>query len=122
MRTALITAAVVLTTSSVFAATADVDGKWYGHIDTPTGRVPVGFVFKADGSSLTGSTTAIDGTNLPLKNGKIKEQVISFTVDVELGGMPVELAYRGVLSVDKIDFRATFMEMSLDFTVRKVKK
>lgn len=120
MQILLLIAAVVLTTSSMFAG--NVDGKWSGHIDTPTGRVPVGFVFKTEGSSLAGSTTGIDGTDLPLKNGKIKEQVVSFTVDMDLGGMPAELAYRGVVFGDKIDFRATFMGMSLDFTVRRVKK
>jgi hypothetical protein len=122
MRIALITIAVVLTTSSLCVADADVDGKWHGHIETPAGRVPVGFVFKTDGSSLSGSTTGIDGTNLPLKKGKIENRVVSFTVDVEIGGIPGELAYRGLVFADRIEFRATFMGEALDFTVRKVKK
>jgi hypothetical protein len=72
-------------------------------------KKPVGFVFKTEGTSLAGSTIGIDGIDLPLKNGKIKEQVVSFTVDIDIGGLPAQLAYRGVVSVDKIDFLATFM-------------
>ena len=121
MRTALI-AAVILTATSLSAADAKIDGKWHGHIDTPTGPVPVGFVFKTEGASLAGSTTGIDGIDLPLKNGKLKEQVVSFTVDIDIGGLSAELVYRGVVSVDKIDFRATFMGEPLDFTVRRVKQ
>jgi hypothetical protein len=41
---------------AVPASAADVDGKWTGSVDTPNGAFPVTFVFKAEGSTLTGST------------------------------------------------------------------
>jgi len=43
-----------LMTATSFAA--DVDGKWSGTIDTPTGSYQQAFTFKADGATLTGTT------------------------------------------------------------------
>ena len=55
-----------------------------GLFDTPMGPVKVGFNFKADGAMLPDSTTGPDGAELPIKNGKIDGDKISFTVDRRL--------------------------------------
>jgi len=43
---------------AVPARAADVDGKWTGSLATPNGDVNVGFEFKSDGATLTGTTGA----------------------------------------------------------------
>jgi hypothetical protein len=108
---------IVLVAVSAFAAT--VDGKWTGSIDTPNGPANVSFTFKADGSALTGSTTGPDGAEVQLKGGKIDGDNISFSVDLDFGGMPFTLAYKGVVAPDQIKLTADFMGMPFEFVVRK---
>jgi len=96
-----------------------VDGKWTGMLDTPMGPVNVTFNFKADGAMLAGSTTAPDGTELPIKNGKVDGDKIAFTVEVDFGGMPLTLGYTGVVSADQIKLTLDVMGMPFDFIVKK---
>jgi hypothetical protein len=108
---------ILLMAAPAFAAA--VDGKWTGSIDTPNGPVTVGFTFKADASALTGTTTGPDGAEVPLKGGKIDGDNISFSVDLDFGGMPFTLEYKGVVSTDQIKLTADFMGMPFEFVVKK---
>ena len=74
---------------------ADVDGKWTGTVMTPMGDFPVAYEFKAEGAMLTGSTMGPDGGQIPIKNGKIDGNNISFQVSLDFGGMPLELYVQG---------------------------
>jgi len=103
------------------AMAADVDGKWSGSITTPNGDVTVGFTFKADGTMLTGTTTGIDGMDVPIRNGKIEGSNISFVVSLDFGGMPFDLSYKGVVSSAEIKMTADFMGMPFEFVVKKSK-
>src|SRR5262249_31076031 len=88
------------------AVAADMDGKWTGSIDTPHGAVQVGFTFKAAGKALTGSSTAPDGRETAIKGGKIDGDKISFSLDVDFGGMTFTFSYTGVVSADHINLTA----------------
>jgi hypothetical protein len=118
MRMTALVCGAVLVATSVWAA--DVDGRWSGSLDTPNGAVTIEFVFKADGNSLSGSTTGPDGSRVEFNGGKIDGDNIAFTVNLDFGGMPFALAYTGVVSPDRIDLTADFMGMPFQFTVRKV--
>ena len=98
---------------------ADVDGKWTGSLDTPNGAVNIGFNFKADGAALTGTNTGPDGNEIPIKNGKIDGNKISFDVDLDFGGMKFTLSYKGEVSSDQIKLTADFMGMPFEFVVKK---
>jgi hypothetical protein len=104
---------------SVSAFAAPVDGKWTGMIDTPMGPVAVAFTFKADGVMLAGSTTGPDGAETPIKGGKVEGDKISFSVDLDFGGMAFTLGYMGVVSADSIKMTADFMGMPFEFVVKK---
>jgi hypothetical protein len=101
------------------ASAATVDGKWTGMIDTPMGTLPVGFTFKADGADLAGSSTGPDGSETAIKNGKVDGDKISFSVDVDFGGMAFSLSYTGVVSADQIKITLDFMGMPFEFVVKK---
>ena len=75
------------------AFAADVDGKWAGSVETPMGTVPVGFTFKADGATLTGTSLGPDGGEIAIKDGKVDGNKISFIVELDFGGMPLVLSY-----------------------------
>jgi hypothetical protein len=99
----------------------DADGKWEGMVDTPMGAIPVGFTFKTDGAMLTGTSLGPDGAGVPIKNGKVEGNKISFSVDLDFGGMAITLSYVGTASPDKIEFAGDFMGMSFEFSVTKAK-
>lgn len=109
--------ALLLASSAAFAA--PVDGKWTGSIDTPNGPAQINYVFKADGMKLTGTSTGPDGNTLPLKNGKIEGDKISFSLDIDFGQGPTTFNYTGVVEATQIKLHSEFMGMPIDFTVKK---
>jgi len=104
---------------AVPARAADVDGKWSGNISTPNGDVMLGFEFKSDGAMLTGSQTGPDGTPVPIKNGKVEGNKITFLVSLDFGGMPFDLNYSGQVSPTEIKMTADFAGMPFEFVVKK---
>lgn len=105
---------------TVPAFAADVDGKWSGTVDTPGGQFPVNFTFKADGAMLAGSLAGPDGTEIPIKDGKIDGSIISFSITLDFGGMPFDLSYKGVVSPEQIQFSGEAGGMPFEFMVKKV--
>jgi len=116
---AVMTLALTLLAAPAFAH--DADGKWEGMIDTPMGAIPVGFTFTTDGAALTGTSLGPDGGAIPIKNGKVEGNKISFTVDLDFGGMAISLNYVGTAASDRIAFSGDFMGMPFEFTVTKAK-
>jgi hypothetical protein len=111
--------ALVLVAAPAFAE--DVDGQWTGTLATPMGDVPVTFTFKAEGGGkLAGSMLGMDGTQIPIANGKIDGNKISYTVTLDFGGMTLELIYRGVVSPTEIKLDGEVFGMPFDLVVKKV--
>jgi hypothetical protein len=114
---ALAVGLLLLLTGLTFAA--DVDGKWSGTISTPGGDMPVSFTFKADGANLTGSTLGMEGNQVPIKDGKIDGNNISFTVSFDMGGQEMKISYKGVVAADQIKLSGEAMGQPFEFTVKK---
>jgi hypothetical protein len=108
---------LLLASSTAYAA--NVDGKWSGSLDTPGGPIQVNYTFKANGPTLTGSTTAPDGSAIPIKNGKIDGNKISFSLELDFGQGPVTFDYTGIVSPTEIKMHSEFMGMPIDFAVKK---
>ena len=123
MKKALLSLFVMLaiTFAAAPARAADVDGKWAGSIDTPMGAFPVGFTFKADGATLTGTQTGMDGMEIPITNGKIEGDKISYTVTVDFGGMALEMIYKGVVTPTEIKLDMSVFDMPFELVVKKEK-
>jgi hypothetical protein len=115
-------AAFALMLVAVPARAADVDGKWSGSLDTPMGAVEVGFNLKADGTTLSGTTTGPDGSEIAIKNGKVEGDKVSFLVSIDFGGMTLDLNYTGVVKPDEIAFTLDVMGMPFTFAVKKAAK
>jgi hypothetical protein len=108
----------VLLASSAFAA--DIDGKWAGSMDGgPGGAITIGYTFKADGATLTGTTTGPDGMEIKITNGKVTGNKISFDVALDFGGMPFTMSYTGELVGDKLMLKADFAGMPFEITAKK---
>lgn len=110
--------ALALVLASVPAFAADVDGKWTGSIDTPNGPVEINYTFKADGTTLTGST-ATPGGDIPIKDGKINGTKVSFSLTLDFGQGPTTFNYTGEVSPKEMKLHSEFMGMPIDFTLKK---
>jgi opacity protein-like surface antigen len=117
MRLRLLVCTLVLTAASAFAA--DVDGKWSGTFDMPTGALPVNCNLKAEGSTLTGTISGIDGSDVKITDGKVDGNRFSFTATVEINGMPFSLHYTGVVSGTDLTLTAEFAGMPFQIALKK---
>jgi hypothetical protein len=86
------------------AVAADVSGKWTAMVPGRGGEpMKTDFTFKVDGDKLTGTTTGPQG-DVPIKDGKVSGDTISFTQTLSFGGNDVKLIYKGKVSGDEIKF------------------
>ena len=108
---------VMLLAAPAFAH--DVDGKWNGTVSTPMGDIPVAFEFKADGATLTGTSSGPDGSTIQIKDGKIDGQTITFMMSIDAGGMPLDLNYKGAVTAAEIKFTLEVFGMPFEFVVKK---
>ncbi|MGO9275866.1 MAG: hypothetical protein ACLQOO_37420 [Terriglobia bacterium] len=80
---------------------ADITGKWSDAPDHPQWT----FNFKSDGATLTGTMVSQEGKELPIKDGKIEGDSLSFSVDSEWQGQPIKLVMKGKIAGDTIELR-----------------
>lgn len=67
---------------TAFAAT-DITGTWSGNLSTPSGNsIPFTYVFKVDGTKLTGTVQGPRGDSRSMDNGKVDGDKFSFNVSV----------------------------------------
>lgn len=101
------------------AVAADVDGKWTGTI--PGMDIPVAYTFKADGTTLTGSSSGPENSTIPIKDGKIDGNNISFSVTFDFGGEATKIDYKGVVSTDQIKLSFDMMGQTTEILLKKAK-
>jgi hypothetical protein len=84
------------------AMAADISGKWTGDMPGRGGETAsTTFNFKADGEKLTGTMTGPQG-EIPLQEGKVAGDQVSFTTTLDFGGNSVKILYKGTLSGEQI--------------------
>src|ERR1051325_252867 len=98
----VIASLLILLIAAATLYAADVDGTWTGTVSGPQGDFPVSFTFKAEGTKLTGSTAGFDGSAVPIQDGKVDGNTITFNVTFDFGGMPCMISYKGVVGADQI--------------------
>jgi hypothetical protein len=105
----LVMAVVVLSFMLVTAWGADITGKWKGSMDMMGQSMELGFIFKVDGSTLTGTSIGPQGNETPISDGKINGDDLSFAVKIT-GQMEMTINYKGKVSGDEIKLT---MEMDM---------
>ena len=113
---------MLLAAFALVALAADVTGTWKGTADTPMGAVERTFVFKVDGSKLTGETTSSMTGKSTITDGKVDGDNISFNVAISVQGYDMKLHYTGVVNGKQIKFHVQSEDgsLSLDYTANKV--
>lgn len=117
MKIRMLAFGLLLAAAPAFAG--DIDGKWTGMIDTPNGAVAIAYTFKANGETLVGSTTGPDGTEYPIKDGKITGDKVSFSLTLDFGQGPITFNYTGEVSPTELKLHSSFMDQPIDFTLKK---
>jgi hypothetical protein len=77
-----------------------VDGKWDIVINSPMGAVKAVLDLATDGSSLTGTQTAQQGSG-PLENGKVDGDTLTWSAKIS-SPMPMTLEFAGAVDGDKL--------------------
>ena len=100
MKTILIAATLFIT--ALCSPAADLAGKWSGEVPGRGGATaPATFTFKVDGEKLTGTLNGAQG-ELPLQEGKVSGNQVSFSTTFDAGGNSIKIVYKGTLSGDQL--------------------
>jgi hypothetical protein len=103
--------------ASVFAASPE--GKWGGSVNTPNGDMKVTFNFHADGDKLTGGMVGMDGMEVPIADGTIDGDNISFNLTLNAEGNEMKLIYKGVVSEDQIKLTGSAGDQEFELVLAK---
>jgi hypothetical protein len=115
--------AVGLFLAASFALAADIDGKWTGQVAGMGGGDPmaINYTFKANGTTLTGTTAGMDGKDVQIKNGKIEGNNVSYSIAFDMGGQEMKIDFKGVLSGDQLKLTFDMMGQPSDIVLKKAK-
>ena len=78
---------------------ADIKGKWTGESDQGPSFT---FTFQTDNNKLTGTMLSMEGKELPITDGKLDGDNLSFSVASEWQGQPIKLVATGKISGEQI--------------------
>ncbi len=111
----------IFAVTAVTALAADVTGTWKGTAETPNGTIERTFVFKVDGTKLTGETSSQMMGTSQIMDGKVEGDTLSFTITAKFEDNEVKLHYTGKVSGNEIKMHVEADEgFSLDYAVKKV--
>ena len=95
---------ILFTLFAFTAFAADVSGSWKGTADLGGNTIERTFVFKVDGTKLTGETTSEMMGKSIITDGKVDGDNISFTINVKFQDNEMKLTYKGKLTGDTLKF------------------
>jgi hypothetical protein len=107
------------------AVAGDVSGKWTAQVPGRDGQTrEQTFQFKQDGDKLTGTASLFQGNELPISDGKVSGDDISFVVKAEFNGNTLQFNYKGKVSGEEIKMtsqREGGQGQVREFTAKKAK-
>jgi hypothetical protein len=118
----------ILALAAMFAAmlaAADITGNWKGTAEGPNGTIERTFVFKQDGTKLTGETVSSFTGKSTIEDGKVEGDAVTFTITAKFQDNDVKLTYRGKITGEDIVFEVEFAGRSeaprMKWVVKRVK-
>jgi hypothetical protein len=106
---------------AITASAADISGTWKGTADTPAGPVERTFIFKVDGTKLTGETSSSMFGKSQIEDGKIEGDTLSFTITANFQGNDAKISYKGKVTGDSIKMTATVpgLDQTIEYNVKR---
>ena len=118
----LILAATLLIALTFVVMAADVNGKWTASVPGRGGQnADVTFNLKAEGDKLTGTMTGFQGAEIPISEGKVAGDTVSFVTTIERGGNTIKQNYTGKVEGDEIKFKREGGRGPIEFTAKRAK-
>lgn len=113
---------VLLTIFALGALAADISGNWKATAEGPNGSMERTFVFKVDGSTLTGETTSSMLGKSTINDGKVDGDNVSFWITVKYEGNEMKVNYKGKVTGNEIKFTAEIGDsgQSIEWLAKKV--
>jgi hypothetical protein len=107
---------------SVSASAADISGTWKGTAQTQNGPVERTFVFKVDGTKLTGESSSEMFGKSTIEDGRIDGDNLSFSLTVNVQGNEGKILYKGKVEGDEIKFTVEIpaFQQKLEYTAKRV--
>jgi hypothetical protein len=104
------------------ASAADISGTWKGTAQTPNGPVERTFMFKVDGTKLTGETSSEMFGKSTIEDVKIDGDNISFSLTVNFQGNEAKVLYKGKVEGDQIKFTVEIpaFQQKIEYTAKRV--
>jgi hypothetical protein len=103
----LFAALVWLGSSALAQAPQGPEGTWRASVDTPNGAFALIFQFAVDGEELTGSFSNSFISPIPIEEGEVNGNALSFKLTLETG---MRLLYEGVLAGDELTLTTMVIE------------
>ncbi len=111
---------LLLALCAAAAFAADISGNWKGTADTPNGSMERSFVFKQEGSKLTGETTSSMMGKSAIENGKVEGDTVTFTITGRFGDNEMKLNYSGkIVSPTEIKFTVDAAGNTITWVAKK---
>jgi hypothetical protein len=107
--------AVLSVMFAALALAADISGSWTGAMSMGDNQFSLTYTFKVDGEKLTGSVGTPQGDSLPLIDGKITGDKLSFSVKTEMGNGPVKFVCEGTVKGEDAILLSTKSEDGTEF-------
>jgi hypothetical protein len=100
-----LSSAAALLLAAGLAQAADATGKWTAQVPGRDGQTrETTFNLKAEGEKLTGTMSGRNG-DMPIADGKIKGDEVSFNMTFNFQGNPMKVEYTGKVVGDEIKFK-----------------
>jgi len=114
----------VFALASLLLAQNAVDGKWAGEVQGGRGPQQITVTLKADGGTLTGSSTGGRGGEVAIKEGTISGTTLKFKSTQMGRGGEINMSWSGTLKGDEIAFTRTIeggQGQPQEFTLKRQK-
>jgi len=102
MRKTFVVMAVLLAVVAGAALAADITGNWTGSMSMGDNQFTLSYTFKQDGETLTGTVTGPQGDPLPLQDGKVQGDKLSFYVQFEGPNGAMKISSEGAIKGEEI--------------------
>ncbi len=98
---------------------ADVTGTWTTTAKSGSGTIKRTFVFKQDGTKLTGKTSSDRWGTSAIKDGKIEGDTLSFTITVDIEFGAVNVSFTGEVQGKVIKMTAGVEGKTVEFIANR---
>src|SRR5580704_4410080 len=119
MRKLIILFTAILGFACVALGAEDAAGTWKATLQTPNGAEENTFLFKVDAGKVTGTVTGGMLGTVPIDEGKVEDDKISFSISSEFG----VIRYSGTIKGDEMSLTLIVGDgqFSLEFNAKRAK-